>query len=87
MVSSPETLKRANVVHVHNKNSKDLKENYSPISLLTLFGKILEKLIFDSVYEHLNSNNLLNPNQSGFRPGDSTMNQLLSLVHTVRKSF
>ena len=83
----PETWKRANVVPVHKKNSKNLKENYRPISLLPLFGKILEKLIFDTVYEHLNSNNLLNPNQSGFRPGDSTINQLLSIVHTISEAL
>ena len=82
----PETWKRANVVPVHKKNCKNLKENYRPISLLPLFGKILEKLIFDTVYEHLNSNNLLNPNQSGFRLGDSTINQLLSIVHTISKA-
>ncbi len=39
----PETWKRANVVPVHKKNSKNFKGNYRPISLLPLFGKILEK--------------------------------------------
>ena len=42
---------------------------------------------YDSLYEHLNVNNLLNPNQSGFRPGDSTINQLLSIVHTIFTAF
>ena len=48
----PETWKRANVVPVHKKNEKNLKENYRPISLLPIFGKILKKLIYESLYSH-----------------------------------
>ena len=83
----PETWKRANVVPVHKKNEKNLKENYRPISLLQIFSKILEKLINESLYLHLERENLLNPNQSGFRPGDSTINQLLSITHSIFEAF
>ena len=83
----PETWKRANVVPVHKKNEKNLKENYRPISLLPIFSKILEKLIYESLYSHLEKENLLNPNQAGFRPGDSTINQLLSITHSVFEAF
>ena len=83
----PEIWKCANVVSVHKKNEKNLKGNYRPISLLPIFGKILEKLIYDSLYSHLVSQDLLNPNQSGFRPGDSTINQVLSITHTIGKAF
>ena len=83
----PEIWKFANVVPVHKKNEKNLKRNYRPISLLPIFGKILEKLVYDSLYSHLESHELLNPNQSGFRPGDSTVNQLLSITHTIFKAF
>ena len=72
---------------VHKKNEKNLKENYRPISLLPIFGKILEKLIYDSLYSHLLLHELLNPNQSGFCPGDSTINQLLSITHTIFKAL
>ena len=70
----PHIWKHANVVPVHKENEKNLKGNYRPISLLPIFGKILEKLIYDSLYSHLVSSELLNPNQSGFRPGDSRVN-------------
>ena len=83
----PEKWKIANVVPVHKKNEKNLKENYRPISLLPIFGKILEKLMFDMLYRHLESNSLLNPNQSGFRPGDSTVYQLLSIVNSISQAF
>ena len=72
---------------VHKKNEKNVKGNYLPISLLPIFGKILEKLIYDSLYSHLVTNELLNQNQSGFRPGDSKVNQLLSITHTIFKAF
>ena len=83
----PEMWKNANVVPVHKKNHKNLKQNYRPISLLPIFGKILEKLVFDTLYRHLEVNSLLNPNQSGFRPGDSTVNQLLSIVNSIFQAF
>ena len=83
----PEIWKCANVVPVHKKNEKNVKSNYRPISLLPIFGKILEKLMYDSLYSHFVSCDLLNPNQSGFRPGDSTVNQLISITHTIFKAF
>ena len=83
----PEIWKHANVVPVHKKNEKNLKGNYRPISLLPIFGKILEKLVYDSLYSHLVSCEVLDPNQSGFRPGDSTVNQLLSITHTIFQAF
>ena len=83
----PESWKRANVVLIYKKGEKNLKTNYRPISLLPIFGKMLEKLMFDALYHHLISNNLLNPNQSEFRPGDSTINQLLSIVHAIFAAF
>ena len=83
----PEIGKKGNVVPNHKKNDKKLKQIHRPISLLPLFSKILEKLIFDAVYQHLNTNCLLNPNQSDFRPGDSTVNQLLSITHSIFLAF
>ena len=52
-----------------------------------MFGKILEKLIFESIYCHLCENGILTAKQSGFRPGDSTINQLLSITHKIYSSF
>lgn len=83
----PEIWKYANVVPLHKKNEKNLKGNYRPISLFPILGKIFEKLIYGSLYAHLVSRDLLNPNQSGFRPGDSTVNQLLSITHIIYKAF
>ena len=69
------------------KNSRQDKSNYRPISLLTICSKIYEKIIFDSLYSFLIENHLLSPNQSGFRPGDSTINQLLAITTEIYNSF
>ena len=69
------------------KNDKQIVSNYRPISLLPICGKIFEKLLFNNIYNHLNEQNLLNPNQSGFRPSDSTVNQLLAITHEIFRSF
>ena len=83
----PSIWKKANVIPVHKKNSRQSKENYRPISLLPIFGKIFEKLIFDSMYEHFCNHGLITPNQSGFRPNDYAINQLLAITHHVYCTF
>ena len=39
------------------------------------------------MYEFFTENNLISPNQSGFKPGDLCINQLLSITHEIYKSF
>ena len=77
----------ANVVPVHKKNEKNLVKNYRPISLLPISGKILEKLIFDNLYKYIFENNFISDKQSGYRKGDSTIKQLLSITHEIHKAF
>ena len=79
----PDSWKYANVQPVHKKANRQIKSNYRPISLLPICGKILEKIVFDHVYSYLNSNNLISKNQSGFRPGDSTIYQLISITSNI----
>ena len=66
--------------------SKSLKIT-DQFHFLPIFGKILERLILNSLFEFLQENNLLNQNQSGFRPSDSCEYQLLSIVHDIYASF
>ena len=72
---------------IFKKGDKQLIKNYRPISLLPICGKILEKLIFNHLYSYLHTNNLISKNQSGFRPGDSTTNQLLYLIDEIDQDF
>ena len=79
----PDAWKCANIVPLYKKNEKNLKENYQPISLLPIYGTILDKLIFDPLYSHLVATNLLSPSQYGFRLGDSATSQLLSITQPL----
>ena len=83
----PHMWKLANVTPIFKKGDKQLIKNYRPISLLPICGKILEKIIFNKLYNYLHSNNLITKNQSGFRPGDSTTNQLLYLLDEIHQAF
>ena len=83
----PKIWKMGNIVPVHKKSSKQLINNYRPISLLPVFGKIFEKIIYSSIYEFLEKHSLLSDRQSGFRPGDSTINQLLAITHEIFSAF
>ena len=83
----PSTWKKANVIPVHEKDDKHCVNDYRPVSLLPVFGKIFEKLIFNEIYSFLDREKLLNTNQSGFRPSDSCANQLLIITHEIFSSF
>ena len=85
--SFPDKWKRANVVPVHKKGSKNILKNYRPISLLPVCGKSFEKCIYNSLYSYLESNGILSKSQSGFRKGDSCISQLLALTHEIYYSF
>ena len=50
---------------------------------MPIFGKIFEKVIFNQIYSFLLEEKLLNQNQSGFRPSDSCINQLLAIARDI----
>ena len=83
----PSEWKKASVVPVHKKGNKQTLENYRPVSLLPICGKIFGRLIYNSLFEFFIANELISSNQSGFKPGDSCINQLLSITHEIYKSF
>ena len=83
----PDIWKKSNIIPVHKKNGKQFVNNYRPISLLPIFGKIFEKIIFNRIYDFLLKEELLNPNQSGFRPSDSCINQFLAITHKMFETF
>ena len=50
-------------------------------------GKILEWLLCDRMFEFFTENNLVSDNQSGFKAGDSCINQLLFITHEIYQYF
>ena len=55
--------------------------------LLLISGKILERLMFTKMFNFFIENKLISLNQSGFKPGDSCINQLLSITREIYESF
>ena len=78
----PEEWKKAIVVPVFKKGDKQCVKNYRPVSLLPICSKIFERIIYNNTYNYLIDNNLISQNQSGFKRGDSCINQLI-LLHTI----
>ena len=83
----PSSWKKGNIIPIHKKGDKQILKNYLPVLLLPICGKIFERLIFNELFNFLLENNLISPNQSGFKPGDSCINQLLSITHEIYNSF
>ena len=64
----PHIWKTSNIIPVQKKSYKQFIDNYRPVSLLPICGKIFEKLLFHSIFKFVDDNNLLSSNQSEFRP-------------------
>ena len=83
----PQEWKKGNVVPVHKKDNKQGLKNYRPISFFSIYKKFFERLIYNEVFTFFTENNLISPNQSGYRSGDFCVNQLLPITHEIYKSF
>ena len=83
----PDYWKKANVVPVHKKESKNSVKNYRPISLLPILGKIFQRVIFKDLFNYFHKNELFTKCQSGFLPGDYYSSHLSSIVHDINSSF
>jgi hypothetical protein len=57
--------------------------NYRPISLLTSFSKVFEKLIYNRLYHYFDQNKLFAKEQHGFRQNTSTETAAFSLLNTI----
>ena len=79
----PQKWKQANVTPIYKKGDRQLVSNYRPISLLSVIGKIQEKVVFKSMYNFFKVHNLLTWRNSGFKPLDSAMNQLILVTHKI----
>ena len=84
----PTNSKLAKVVPIYKKKgSKHLYDNYRPISLLSTFSKIVEKLIYNKIIDFLVRYNILFESQFGFRKGRSTCHATLDFVKTIEDAL
>jgi hypothetical protein len=78
----PDRLKFSEIKPIYKNGDKNLISNYRPISLLTSFSKIFERVMFTRLHLHLTKNVLVDE-QFGFRPNSSTekaTNRLLDQI-------
>ena len=83
----PEALKISKVIPIHKDGSTQNLNNYRPISLLSIFDKIIEKLMHKRVYSFLTEHNILFHNQFGFRRNNSTTYALLQITEMIKESI
>lgn len=83
----PKTLKIAIVKVIHKAGPKDILGNYRPISLVSVFSKIFEKIIKYKMEVFLDSCSILSDNQFGFRCNKSTNNAISTLVSDIYNNF
>jgi hypothetical protein len=79
----PTKLKYAIVKPLLKKGDKENVVNYRPISLLTSFSKVLEKIIYDILLKHIETNNILAAEQFGFRTSSSTEKASYKLIDNI----
>ena len=68
------------VTPVYKKGDKHNPNNYRLISVISVMGKLLERVVYVRPMTYLNDNNILTPFQSGFQPNHSTEDVLLRTV-------
>jgi hypothetical protein len=79
----PSKLKIAKVVPIFKAGDASYTNNYRPISLLSSFSKILEKIVQTRLTQFLDMNNLITAQQFGFRSGHSTSHPMTLLLNKV----
>ena len=83
----PDKLKLARVVPIYKNGPTFHVSNYRPISLLSIFNKILEKLMYKRLIDFLENNKLLFHGQFGFRSNHSTNHALLLITDKIQRAI
>ena len=79
----PEELKIAAVTPLYKAKDPMMFNNYRPISLISVFAKILERLMYNRLLKFINKNQIFNKHQFGFRDKHSTFMALIILIENL----
>ena len=79
----PRKWKYAKVTPLFKGGNRNGVGNYRPVSLLPLPSKIIERIVHNRLSSFLEENNILDPNQGGFRKGHSTVNTISKLTNDI----
>ena len=80
-------LKIANVVPIFKSGDEMVFSNYRPVSVLPVFSKLLERLVYNRLISHINDNKLLHEYQFGFQKGKSTYLAIMMLVDKITEAL
>ena len=80
----PDALKISKVIAIHKGGPSNDLNNYRPISLLSIFDKILEKAMHKRLYTFLQEHKILFKNKFGFRKNNSTTFALLKITEQIK---
>ena len=83
----PDKLKIAQVIPLYKKGNAHIFDNYRPISLLPSISKIIEKIVFNQLYDYFVKKELIYSSQYGFRQLHSTELASLELVDRITKNL
>jgi Notch-like protein len=83
----PDRLKFSEIIPIYKKGDKNLISNSRPISILTSFSKIFEKVIYMRLYNCLVSNNNIANEQFGFKANSSTDNAMHKLLDQIQMAL
>ena len=86
--SFPSIWKTSSIVPIHKMGKPlDFPAFFRPISLTSCVSKLFERIILSRLLFFLESNSILSPRQAGFRPGRSTLDQILYLYQSISDGF
>ena len=83
----PDKLKVGRIIPLYKSGSQTLVTNYRPITLLSVFHKILEKLMYNRSIEFLDKHNILIENQFGFHSGHSTTQATMLITDKIQRAI
>ena len=83
----PSSLKTATVIAVFKKGDPDMTSNYRPISLLSSFSRLYQRLIYKRLYSFITHNKLIHPLQFGFKKHNSIDHSLISMTEAIRNTL
>ena len=86
--SFPSIWKTSSIIPIHKMGKPlDSPASFRPISLTSCVSKLFERIILSRLLFFLESNSILSPRQAGFRPGRSTLDQILYLSQSISDGF
>ena len=83
----PNAYKIAKITPIFKADDETLLSNYRPISVLPVFSKNLERIMYNRISTYLSKHNLLYKKQFGFQNNHSTNQEILQLTNDISTAF